>query len=142
MQTEPSQGWDSLLPYQSLEFPDHERLAPMPRPQPEPSPYVQHLSAGGWPDVTDEGYVRDARAERQITRQVDNRVALTTSPLSDRDGYTGSIPAGATLRLPAFALPDVTGGAKPAPMRARTEPPGRLRGWGKRAWAAAGGGSS
>jgi hypothetical protein len=113
-------AWADLLPYQALEWgaPARQQTPPPGPSSPEPSGYVQHLSAGGWPDVTESGIRRDAKADRVAARALDNRTTLNTSPLADRDGYTGAIPPGAGVYLPGIAQPsDVADkrSAQPAP---------------------------
>lgn len=133
---DPAAGsWTDLLPYQSLEFQTPARLAPSTRPKPQSQPYVQHLAAGGWPDINDVSVVRDARGERELTKAMDNRTTLVTSPLSDRDGYVGAAPPGTGLTLPPVAQPaELSGGAQPQPRGKPSRKPSTLRGWNPRSW--------
>lgn len=105
-------AWRDLLPVQTLTYAQPPLMAASYRPEKEPQPYVHRLAAGGWPDVTTSSYTTDASGERDWMRANEGRNPLTISPLADRDGYTGSIPPGAGVRLPPIAFADTQANAK------------------------------
>ena len=125
-----AQAWADVLPYQSLEWQRPEPDRPANKPPQLQQGYVNLTVAGGWPDITTAYRVRDARAERLSAHALENRTGLTTSPLADRDGYTGTIPPGAGLILPAVAQPEAPKGAQAdGKGKRRNGKPGRIRSW-------------